>query len=55
MRDQVTHVWRGSLSYPLSARQALILDARVVQNKENIALFRYNDRQLQLSWQWQLP
>lgn len=55
VRDQVTHVWRGSLSYPLSARQALILDARVVQNKENIALFRYNDRQLQLSWQWQLP
>lgn len=55
VRDQVTHVWRGSLSYPLSARQALILDARVVRNKENIALFRYNDRQVQLSWQWQLP
>lgn len=55
VRDQATQVWRGSLSYPLSARQAIILDARLVQNKENIALFRYNDRQLQLSWQWQLP
>jgi hypothetical protein len=54
VRDQVTHVWRGSLSYPLSPRQSLLLDARIVHNNENIKLFQYTDRQLQLSWQWQL-
>lgn len=53
IRDQVTQVWRGSLTYPLTTSQSLVLDARLVRNKENIALFQYNERQLQLSWQWQ--
>lgn len=54
VRDQTTHVWRGSLTYPLTQRQSLVLDARVVHNNENIKLFQYSDRQLQLSWQWQM-
>ena len=52
-RDQVTHILRATLTYPLSPTQSLQLEARQVRNKENIAIFQYNDRQLQLSWQWQ--
>jgi hypothetical protein len=53
VRDQLTQVLRASVSYPLTASQSLQLEARQVRNKENISIFQYNDRQLQLSWQWQ--
>lgn len=52
-RDQRTQVLRATLTYPLSRTQSLQLEARQVRNRENISLFQYNDRQLQLSWQWQ--
>jgi hypothetical protein len=41
------------LSYPLAAHQSLNLEARAVRNAENISLFQYNSRQIQLNWQWQ--
>ena len=44
-----------NLSYALDKRHALVLEARAVRNRENISIFQYNNRQLQLSWQWQLP
>ncbi|RFP11902.1 bacterial transcriptional activator domain-containing protein [Duganella sp. BJB475] len=53
VRDQTTQVLRASINYPLSNTQSLQLEARQVRNKENISIFQYNDRQLQLSWQWQ--
>ncbi|OEZ53140.1 tetratricopeptide repeat protein [Duganella sp. HH105] len=53
VRDQTTQVLRLTLNYPLSNTQSLQLEARQVRNKENISIFQYNDRQLQLSWQWQ--
>lgn len=52
-RDQRTQVLRATLTYPLTRTQSLQLEARQVRNRENISLFQYNDRQLQLSWQWQ--
>jgi len=52
-REQVTHIVRATFTYPLNTTQSLQLEARQVRNKENIAIFQYNDRQLQLSWQWQ--
>lgn len=55
VREQVTQVVRATLSYPLAPRQSLVLEARVVRNRENITLFQYNEHQLQLSWQWQQP
>jgi hypothetical protein len=55
VRDQVTQVARANLSYALGKRHSLVLEARVVRNRENISIFQYNNRQLQLSWQWQLP
>lgn len=55
VRAQRTAVARAALSYQLAKGQTLQLEARDVQNKENIPIFQYNDRVLQLSWQWQLP
>jgi len=55
VRAQRTTVARAALSYQLVKGQTLQLEARAVQNKENIPIFQYNDRVLQLSWQWQLP
>ncbi|RLM53115.1 tetratricopeptide repeat protein, partial [Halobellus sp. Atlit-31R] len=55
VRDQTTQALRGSVSYPLNKQHALVLEARLVRNRENISIFQYNNRQLQLSWQWQLP
>jgi hypothetical protein len=55
VRAQRTGVARAALSYQLAKGQTLQLEARAVQNKENIPIFQYNDRVLQLSWQWQLP
>jgi hypothetical protein len=53
VRDQTTHVLRATFIYPVTRNQNLILEARKVVNKENIPIFQYNNRQLQLSWQWQ--
>ncbi|WP_229255898.1 bacterial transcriptional activator domain-containing protein [Duganella fentianensis] len=53
IRHQNTQVWRAAVTYPLSTTQSLQLEARQVRNKENISIFQYNDRQLQLTWQWQ--
>ena len=55
VRDQATQVLRGNLSYAIGKGQALVLEGRLVRNQENISIFQYNNRQLQLSWQWQLP
>ncbi|WP_292040137.1 tetratricopeptide repeat protein [Massilia sp. UBA6681] len=55
VRAQATQVLRASVSYALDKRHALVLEARAVRNRENISIFQYNNRQLQLSWQWQLP
>jgi hypothetical protein len=54
-RAQRTQVLRATLSYQLARDHALVLEGRVVRNRENISIFQYNNRQLQLSWQWQLP
>lgn len=52
VRDQSTRTWHATFTYALSKSQNLLLDLRQVRNKENISIFQYNDRQLQLSWQW---
>jgi hypothetical protein len=53
VRAQDTQVLRASLAYPIGKHQALQVEARAVRNRENISIFQYNNRQLQLSWQWQ--
>ena len=53
VRRQLTQSLRATLSYRLGERQILQLEGRAVRNRENISIFQYNNRQLQLSWQWQ--
>ena len=53
VRRQVTQALRATLGYPLTRNQTLQLEGRLVRNRENISVFQYNNRQLQLSWQWQ--
>ena len=55
VRDQNTRVARAVLSYAIGRDQSLRLETRVVRNNENISIFQYDNRQIQLSWQWQLP
>lgn len=55
VRDQNTQVARAVLSYPVARNQWLRLETRVVRNHENISIFQYDNRQIQLSWQWQGP
>jgi hypothetical protein len=55
VRHQTTNTWRASLSYPISRKQSIVIEGRILKNKENIPIFQYNDRQLQISWQWQRP
>lgn len=52
-RDQETNMLRASLQYPVSSRQSLQLEWRQTWNRENISLFQYQNRQLQLNWLWQ--
>lgn len=54
VRNQVTHVLRASLIYPVNKNQSLQLEARAVRNREVISIFQYNNRILQLSWHMQL-
>jgi hypothetical protein len=55
VRNQRTDMLRAGLSYEFAKRQTLQFEARSVRNRENIPIFQYNNRILQLSWQWQLP
>ncbi len=55
VRAQRTQVVRASLTYQMAKRQNVVLEARAVRNRENISIFQYNNRQLQLSWQWLYP
>jgi hypothetical protein len=55
VRAQRTEMLRAGLSYQLGKRETLQLEARAVRNSENISIFQYNNRILQLSLQWQLP
>lgn len=51
-RHQDTGQLSGSATWRLQPRHSLQLEARVVRNRENIGLFQYNSRTLQLSYRW---
>ncbi|HEY5801865.1 MAG TPA: tetratricopeptide repeat protein, partial [Burkholderiaceae bacterium] len=52
-RVQATHMARAALVLPVARYHSLQLEVRAVHNNENISIFQYNNRQVQLSWQWQ--
>ncbi|MEN9864852.1 MAG: hypothetical protein RL748_442 [Pseudomonadota bacterium] len=51
-RNQDTDIVRAALQYSLSSRQSLQLEWRQTWNRENISIFQYQNRQVQLSWLW---
>lgn len=53
VRDQDTRIARAVLTWPIARNQWLRLETRLVRNRENISIFQYDNRQIQLSWQWQ--
>lgn len=55
VRGQRTRVLRAALTYQVGKDHSLVLEGRFVRNRENISLFQYNNRQVQLSWQWHYP
>lgn len=54
-RSQLTKAVHLGVSYPLTRADTLLFEARLVRNHENISIFRYSNRQLQLSWHRQFP
>ncbi|XLZ69829.1 tetratricopeptide repeat protein [Massilia sp. SR12] len=52
VRRQNTTTLRGALQWYFQPNLSLHLEGRVVHNRENISLFQYNSRALQLSLRW---
>ncbi|WP_228535843.1 tetratricopeptide repeat protein [Noviherbaspirillum malthae] len=52
VRNQKTQVMRGALIFPVTENQSIQLEVRKVKNDENISVFQYGSRQIQVSWQW---
>lgn len=51
-RHQDTQQLSASATWQLVPHHSVQLEARVVRNRENIGLFQYNSRMLQLSYRW---
>lgn len=52
MRQQDTATARAALQWYVRPGVSLYLEGRAVRNRENIALFQYNSRAVQLSLRW---
>jgi hypothetical protein len=52
VRNQSTRQWRAALAAAITPHQSVQLEWRTVQNRENISLFQYNSRVIQLNWRW---
>ncbi|MFZ6648653.1 tetratricopeptide repeat protein [Undibacterium sp. TJN25] len=52
-RHQDTQIFRAAAIFPVRQRQSVQIELRNVSNKENISLFQYNSKSLQVSWRWQ--
>jgi hypothetical protein len=53
-RLQQTRVLRAAAVFQLSLQQALVLEFKETKNYENITVFDYRNRAVQLYWQWQV-
>lgn len=51
-RYQETQLLRVAVIFHIAPRQTVHVELRDVRNRENISLFEYAGRQLQLGWQW---
>ncbi|MDP2001263.1 MAG: tetratricopeptide repeat protein [Rhodoferax sp.] len=54
-RRQHTQILRAAVTMPLSRQQAVHVELRAVRNRENISIFEFQGKQLQVNWEWSLP
>ncbi len=52
IRRENTSVWRGTLVIPVDDRQSIDIDWRDIHNVDNLSIFKYDSRLLQISWKW---
>lgn len=52
VRRQSTTQLRATLAWAVAPRHSVLLEWREVKNRENISLFQYNSRTVQLSYRW---
>lgn len=52
-RHQKTQTLRAAVIVPINNRHSLHFEWRETRNKENISIFEYDNRSVQLNWQWQ--
>ncbi|MYN30763.1 tetratricopeptide repeat protein [Duganella levis] len=52
VRHQDTQQLRAALQLTVAPHHILQLEWRAIRNRENISLFQYNSRSIQLSWRW---
>ncbi len=52
-REQQTRQARLNLQYALGDGHSIVAEYRQVDNRENIGIFGYRERQFSLNWQWQ--
>jgi hypothetical protein len=53
IRKQDAQIFRAGVTIPVNKANSVNVEFRNVNNNENISLFQYKSRQLQLTWQWQ--
>lgn len=52
VRRQSTRQWRAALTGAVTPQHSVQLEWRNVRNNENISLFQYDSRVVQLNWRW---
>ncbi|QGZ39523.1 hypothetical protein IP92_01804 [Pseudoduganella flava] len=52
LRRQATRSVRAALVYTVTPEHSVQLEWRQIHNRENISIFQYDSRQIQLSWRW---
>lgn len=52
-RQQDSRLLRAAVIVPVTLQHAVHFEFRDVRNRENVSLFEYEGRLLQISWQWQ--
>ena len=53
-RNQKTEIFSAAASFPLTQNMFFVTEIQFINNRENITIFEYSNRSLQLSWQYQL-
>lgn len=53
-RNQETEIFSAAASFPVTKNSFLIAEIQSIKNKENISIFEYRSRSIQLGWQYRI-